>query len=373
MIYLDYAANTPVDQVVLASFTESASTYLANPNASHHLGRLAKERIERANQQIAHRLGIKSTEIIHTSGATEANNLAIKGIAQSYKRKGNHIITTYLEHASVTSPIMTLQQQGYDVDFVDLDEQGRVDLEHLKELLREDTILVSISYIDSEIGTIQPIQTIRELIDLYPHCIFHVDATQAVGKIPIDLDAIDLLTFAPHKFYGLNGSGVLIKKEGILLEPQIHGGLSTTAYRSGSPALAFIVATETALELAISQLSQHLSHVQKLNHQLRQGLSAYKEVVINSSSHCSPYILNLSLRGLSAKDFQKELEALEIYVATKTACSTPTTPSRPVYALTKDRKLALSTLRISLSHHTTLEEINAFLSAFEICYKKLKK
>lgn len=373
MIYLDYAANTPVDQEVLQTFCEVSNAYLANPNSSHQLGRDAKSRLDSSTAQIAQLLDVKSSEIIYTSGASESNNLAIKGIASKYKRYGKHIITTYLEHSSVTSPLAALQNQGYEVDFVDILDNGLVDLEHLKELLREDTILVSISYVDSELGIIQPIHQIGEILSAYPHCFFHVDATQAVGKIPVSLSTIDLVTFAPHKFYGLNGCGVLIKKEHVLLDPIIHGGVSTTAFRSGSPTLALIVSTDKALKLAVSSMEDRYSHVSQLNNALREGLSQYPAVKINSTDKAMPFILNLSLKGMSASAFQSELEKYEIYVATKSACCTLNTPSRPVYALTKDRKLALSTLRISLSHFATQEDINTFLQCFDECYKKLMK
>lgn len=372
MIYLDYAANTPVEKQVLDIFNEISTQYIANPNASHQLGLKAKMRLAQSTTQIAQLLGVAENEIIYTSGATESNNLAIKGVANHYKRNGKHIITTYLEHASVTSPIMTLQNQGYEVDFVDIDPQGQVDLDHLKELLRPDTLLVSICYVDSELGIRQPIHEIGELLKDYPNCFFHVDATQAIGKIPVTLESVDLISFAPHKFYGLNGCGVLIKKDHIILEPIIHGGVSTTQFRSGSPTLALIASIERALELSIKDLEQRHNTVSRLRELLEDALRKYPLVHINSTNHSIPHILNFSLKGkgISAKTLQEELQAQEIYIATKAACSTPGTLSRPVYAVTKDRKIALNTLRISLSHLTTEDEITSFLQAFDQCYQK---
>ncbi|MEG0013436.1 MAG: cysteine desulfurase family protein [Cellulosilyticaceae bacterium] len=373
MIYLDYAANTPVDEEVLRTFCDISAAYLANPNSSHQLGQDAKARLDLSTAKISKLLDINASEIIYTSGASESNNLAIKGIASKYKKYGKHIITTYLEHSSVTSPIAVLQAQGYDIDFVDILANGLVDLEHLKELLREDTILVSISYVDSELGIVQPIEEIGTLLSVHPHCHFHVDATQAVGKISTTLSTIDLVTFAPHKFYGLNGCGILIKKDKVLLDPLIHGGVSTTAFRSGSPTLALIVSIDKALELALAHRDSRYKHVSHLNKLLREHLSSYSSVKINSTSKSMPFILNLSLKGMNAVALQSELEKHEIYVATKSACCTLNTPSRPVYALTKDRKLALSTLRISLSHLTTEDDITKFLECFDACYKKLIK
>lgn len=373
MIYLDYAANTPVQPDVLKAFTTIATDYVANPNASHALGKEAKICLDEATERIAQLLNVKKSEIIYTSGATEANNLAIKGIAHKYKRNGKHIITTYLEHSSVTSTVTALQNEGYEIDFVDLLDNGEIDLEHLKELLRPDTILVSVSHVDSEIGIKQPLEAIYKVLEAYPNCFFHIDATQAIGKIEVNLGDADLITFTPHKFYGLNGIGILVKKEKVLLEPLIHGGISTTTFRSGTPTLALIVSAETALALAMPKIEERYTYVARLNAQLREVLGQYKQVHINSPKEASPYILNLSVKGTNAAALQQALEEREIYVATKSACCTLNTPSRPVYAITKDRKLALSTLRISLSHLTTKEEIETFLECFDQSYKNLIK
>ena len=368
MIYLDYAANTPVNKEVLDTFNEVSLTYIGNPNSPHHLGILASERLQQSTKQIASLLGAKENEVIYTSGASESNNMAIKGIATSCRRNGKHIITTYLEHASVTGPITVLQNDGYEVDFVDILENGQVDLVHLKELIREDTILISICYIDSEVGVIQPIEEISELLYSYPNCNFHVDATQAVGKLPVIFGKIDLMTFSGHKFYGLNGCGVLLKKDSVILEPLIHGGLSTTTFRSGTPMLALATATEKALTLSMDQLEIRYNYVKQLNNKLRDAFVKYKDVRINSPKEGSPFILNISIKGINTSNLQSELGQYEIYVATKSACCAPNTVSRPIYAMTKDRKRALSTLRISLSHLTSTEDIDRFLECFALCY-----
>lgn len=373
MVYLDYAANTPVNEEVLKTFCEVSASYIANPNSAHQLGRAAKDRFDRSTGKIAELLELRDSEIIYTSGATESNNLAVKGIAGACKKYGKHIITTYLEHSSLTGAVTALQNSGYEVDFVDILENGLVDLEHLKELLRDDTVLVSVCAVDSELGIRQPVEQIGELLSQYPHCFFHVDATQAVGKIPISFHNIDLLTFSPHKFYGLNGSGILVKKQGVMLEPLIHGGTSTTPFRSGTPTLALAAAAEKALSLALTDLQMKYEAVQELNLRLRKAFSKYPEIRINSTEQAVPFILNISIRGVRTEELQEELGRQEIYVSTKSACCAPNTASRPVYALTKDRKLALSTLRISLSHLTTGEDINKFLEVFDRCYQNLRK
>lgn len=369
MIYLDYAANTPVDKIVLDTFYDVSIKYIGNPNSPHQLGFQANERLQQSTKQIADLFHCLESEIIYTSGASESNNMAIKGIAKNYRRYGKHIITTFLEHASVTGPATALQNEGYDVDFVNILENGQVDIEHLKSLIREDTILVSICHVDSEIGTIQPIEEISKLLKQYKHIYFHVDATQAVGKIPVNFEYMDLMTFSGHKFYGLNGCGVLLKKDIIALEPLIHGGLSTTSYRSGTPMLGLVAATEKALTISMKKLQERYNYVKSINTVLRDEFAKDKDIQIITPAEGSPYILNVSLKGVNTNKLQGELDKNGICVATKSACCAPNTVSRPAYAITKDRKAALSTLRISLSHLTTADEIEEFIT----CFNNLRK
>lgn len=369
MIYLDYAANTPVCEEALQTFCQVSREYIANPNSPHAMGLAAKERLDEATRQITQLLMVEEEEIIYTSGASESNNLALLGAAEEYQKYGKHIITTYLEHSSVNGAVAELQNRGFEVDYVGLTEDGLVDPEELRELLREDTILVSICQVDSEIGIRQQIGALASVVKTAPHCLFHVDATQAAGKIPLETAHADLITFAPHKFYGLNGCGVLIKKKNILLRPQIHGGISTTPFRSGTPALALIASTAKALSVAVQSMDERYRYVEGLNRKLTAALSKYKGVRINSTKQSVPFILNLSIPGVKTERFQEELSNRGICLSTKSACCAPNTVSRPVFALTKDRRAALSTLRISLSHLTTQEELDTFLAAFDECWK----
>ena len=373
MIYLDYAANTPACEEALRTFCDVTREYIANPNSPHPLGLAAKERLDRATEEIAAILHVKAQEIIYTSGASESNNLAIKGAAGQYQAYGKHMITTWLEHSSVNGAMAALQNRGFEIEYVDIDENGLVDLEHLKELLRDDTILVSVCYVDSEIGIRQQVGPIAEILSGYPRCLFHVDATQAAGKIPLEIENVDLVTFAPHKFYGLNGCGVLVKKENVLLEPQIHGGTSTTPFRSGTPALGLIASTAQALQTAVKSREERYETVSGMNRQLRDAFKKYPKVRVNSTKESVPFILNISIAEAKAEQFQSALAGRGICLSTKSACCAANTPSRPVYALTKDRRAALSTLRISLSHLTTQEEIGAFLKAFDECYRQFVK
>lgn len=372
MIYLDYSASTPVNKEVLDSFNKACLDFPGNSNSLHTLGIKANELIEMATKQIADILKVKSSEIIYTSGSSESNNLAIKGICNKYKNRGKHIITTHYEHSSVYGPLGYLQTLGYEVDFVNSKADGTVDLEHLNSLLTDDTILVSINAINSEIGIIQPINEIGKIVHKFPRCFYHVDLTQAISKVDIDLSNIDLASFSAHKFFGLKGIGVLIKKEKIALEPLIHGGKSTTVFRSGTPAHPLIVSISKALRIAVMDLDSRYNYVKQLNEIVVEGLKKYPEVYINSNDKCLPHVLNVSVVGIKPETFLHALEKHEVYISTQTACSSEKAISGSVLALTNDEERAKSSIRISLSYITTKEEVYKFLEIFDKCYKELK-
>ena len=371
MIYLDYSANTPVDEAVLQRFCEVERNCPGNANSRHAAGTAAKAAIDAATQSIARSLNVQPAEIIYTSGASEANNFAIKSIARLERHHGRHIISTPLEHSSVSGSLTALQEQGYEIDLLDIRQDGTVDLAHLKELLRPDTILVAVTAVDSELGVVQPVQEIATILKAHPHCHLHVDATQAVGKIPVSFEGVDTMSLTAHKFYGLNGIGLLIKRRNLALEPLIHGGESTTIYRSGTPTVALASSLACALDLAVTDLPGRVDHVAKLNAELRAALSTYPLVRINSPEHAIPHVLNLSVRNVKGTVFQRELDAKGVCVSVKSACSSDGLPSRAVFAVSRDRRNALSSWRISLSHLTTEDEIKAFLQAFDVCYREL--
>lgn len=375
-LYLDYAANTPVDEEVLKTFNNATLKYFANPNATHGLGVEVNEKIIKTTDEIINLFKENTClndnmEIVYTSGSSESNNLAIKGVAQSYKENGKHIISTFLEHSSVSSPLSYLKEQGYEIDIVGITSDGKINLDELKRLIRNDTILVSVCYVDSEVGNVQPIQEIAELVSKYPNCFLHVDATQAVGKTEVDFSSVDLISFAPHKFNGLNGFGGLLKKKDMVLEPLINGGASTTIYRSGTPVIGQICALEMALELTFDNFKKRYEYVNKLNEKLRSKLLSYDNVKINTVSKNNPYILNVSVNGIKAVDFKKKLEEYGVCISIKSACTVTITPSRIVMSMTHDRKRAFASWRISLSHLVTEEDIDKFLEIFDKCYKKM--
>lgn len=369
MIYLDYSATTKPSEEVLDTFLKVNRDYIGNPNSLHKLGIESKRLIDDSTKQIANLLGVLEKEIIYTSGATESNNLAIKGVCEKYKTRGKHIITTRLEHSSVTAPIAYLVKQGYDVDFVELDSRGLVTINHLKKLIREDTILVSISSVNSEIGLVQNIEEIGEFLKQYPKIIFHSDMTQSIGKLRIDLHNVDLISFSAQKIFGLKGIGCLIKKEKVNLEPIIHGGKSTTIYRSGTPSPALIASCAKALRLISIDINERYNKVEKLNEYLRNSLEKIKGVHINSNSFCSPYILNFSIENIKSEVMLHALAEEEIYISTQTACSSGSY-SQALFDFTKNRAYAENSLRVSLSYFTTKEELEQFITVFT---KKMKE
>ena len=332
MIYLDYSATTPVNEEVIDTYSKVCRDYIGNPNSLHKLGVEAKKLIDASTLQIAKILGVKPNEIIYTSGSSEANNLAIKGVCSKYNNRGKHIITTELEHSSVIAPISYLQKQGFEVDFVKLDENGLVDLNDLKQLLRDDTILVSICAINSEVGIKQDLKAISDIIRTNPKTIFHSDVTQLIGKDKIDFSMLDLASISGQKFYGMK------------------------------PATPLIVSLSKALRLAYDNYEEKYNKVVELNKYLIDKLSKL-DVSINSNSYSLPHIVNVSIKNIKPETMQHALEEYDIFISTQTACSKGEY-SKAVYAVTRDKEKATHSIRISLSYLTTYEELDKFIEVF---------
>ncbi len=372
MIYLDYSATTKVDKDVLKAFNKVCLNNYANSNSSHKIGIESNNLITNSLVLISKLLNIKPSEIIFTSGASESNNLAIKGIAFKNQSKGKHIITTKLEHSSVIATLSYLNTLGFEIEFVNLLEDGTVDLNHLKSILRNDTILVTITAVDSELGIRQPIEEIGSILNNYPNCVFHTDMTQCIGKDKIDLANVDLASFSGHKFFCFKGIGALYKRDGIEIEPLIHGGRSVTIYRSGTPQTELIVSMGKAIETALSDLNKKHDYVSVLNNKIREEISKYKNIYINSTNKSIPQILNFSIVGVESEKIQKSLEEYEIYISTRSACTKSKEPSTSVLTVTNSHERAISSLRISLSYKTKRREVKEFLRCFKICYDKIE-
>jgi cysteine desulfurase len=363
MIYLDYSATTPVDDEVLLRYVHVEKHAFANANSKHSLGMRAQAEIRDATEKIAELLKVDSNEIIYTSCASEANNTAIKGVALKYPNK-KHIITSALEHSSVVAPLYYLQQNDYIIDMVNLDEYGRFDLNHLESLIKEDTLLICLVAVDSETGIRQPIEEVGKLAKR-KNVLFHCDITQALGKCPVDLSDIDLISCSAHKIYGPKGIGLLIKRKGVSLIPLIHGGRSTTSFRSGTPQNALICAFAQAMELAFWNMEIRIQRVKELKTFLVKNLSLFDKISINSNEFAIEQILNFSVQGIDSDEWVSKFSLKDICISARSACSGKENFSKSVYAITKDNGRATSSLRISLSHLTTMDQLRAFLEVLE--------
>lgn len=363
MIYFDYSATTPIHPDVLETYTFFEREFFANANSSHALGQKSQKVIDEQIAIMANILGIKSSELIITSSAVEANNTVIKGVALKYPSK-KHIITSAIEHASIIGAISYLEYQGYEIDFVNLDEEGRFNLEHLETLFRKDTLMVSLIAVDSETGIRQPIEAIGELCHKH-NILFHSDITQAVGKSRFNLNNIDYASFSAHKIYGPKGVGGLIKKENVGLIPLLHGGHSITTYRSSTPQTALICAMSKALQISNESYEDRFNYVSELNVYLSQKLSKLKRVVINSNHYSIPFIMNISILDTSPEETLQLFSDNDIYLSSKSACSGQEEFSKSVYAITKDENRAKSSYRISLSHLSTKTEIDELVKVIE--------
>ena len=275
MIYFDNSATTFVDDRVLDTFNKVCKDYPGNSNSLHSLGIKSKELENYATDRISKLLKVKPSEIIYTSGASESNNTVFKGVTSKYRNRGNHIITSYLEHSSIIETCKYLEKKGFVIDYVKVKSDGMIDMDDLKRLINDNTILVSIAMVDSELGIKQDIKEISKVVRKYPKCYFHVDATQAIGKVNIDFNDMDFMSMSAHKIFGMKGIGLLIKRDNIVIDNLIHGGKSTTDFRSGTPALPLICSLMKALELVIPNVDSNYEYVSRINNIIKDNLNKY--------------------------------------------------------------------------------------------------
>lgn len=371
MVYLDYCATTPVSYDVLESYNKATREYMGNANSIHSLGVKSKALLNSAIKQICELFNIEKDELVITSGATESNNMALKGIALSYKNKGNHIIVSKLEHPSIYKICEFLESMGYEISYVNNDSDGLVDFEHLRSLIRPTTILVSICAVNSELGIRQPLKTIRQIIKKEnANTVFHSDMTQAIGKVPVNMHDVDLASMSGHKIFGPKGIGFLYRSNKINITPLIHGSGKFNDLRGGTPMLPLIVALSKALRIALTDLEKKEEHVLELNKMIVEHLKEYPNVIVNSTKYSIPHVLNISLMNIRPETFLHALEEEEVFVSTNTACSSGDF-SASVMAVTNDKVRASTTIRISLSYVTTKEEVRKFLNVFDVEYNNL--
>mgnify|MGYP004623278491 FL=1 len=370
MIYLDYSATTPVNPDVLDSLLKVSRDYIGNPNSMHSLGVKSRALLKSATRQIADCLNIKMEEIIYTSGATEANNTALLGVALRYKNRGNHIILSKLEHPSEYVLANYLENLGFRISYVNNDSDGLIDLDDLKSLITDKTILVSIVGVNSEVGVRQPLKTIRQIIKKEnPNTIFHSDLTQGLGKVAINLNDVDLASFSGHKIYGPKGIGFLYKSEKVDIVPLIHGSSKDFPLRAGTPPLPLIVALSKAIRLCLMDLDKKELYVKKLNEKIVDDLSHYPNLKFNNTKYSIYHVINISLMDIKPESFVHAMEDHEVYISTNTACSSGEL-STSVMAIYGDKKRAMTTIRISLSCNTTMDEVNKFLTFFHGEYQR---
>ena len=363
-IYFDYSATTPVDKRVAEKMCDCLTTEGNFGNAasnSHEFGWKAEEAIDQARKDVADLINANPKEIVFTSGATESDNLAIKGIAHFYHKKGKHIVTAKTEHKAVLDTCRQLEREGYEVTYLDVKDNGLIDLEVLKAALRDDTILVSIMHVNNEIGVIQDIKAIGE-ITRERKIMFHVDAAQSAGKVPIDMDdlKVDLMSFSAHKIYGPKGIGALYvsRKPRVRLEAQMHGGGHERGMRSGTLATHQIVGMGEAFRLAKEEMAADNERIRMLRDRLLKGLEHIEETYINGDiDQRIPHNLNISFNFVEGESLIMALK--ELAVSSGSACTSASLePSYVLRALGRNDELAHSSIRFSLGRYTTEEEID---------------
>lgn len=376
MIYLDNSATTRPHPGVIETVKRAMENYYGNPSSLHQKGVEAENVLKQARKVAAQYLGCKEGEIIFTSGGTESNNTAIKGIAFQYQNRGKHIVTTQVEHPAVYDVCKQLEGIGFAVTYLPVDREGRVSVEDVKRALRPDTILVSVMHVNNELGTIQPVEEIGQWLKQYPKVLFHVDAVQGIGKVPLSLhdSGIDLLSVSAHKFYGPRGVGILYKREGLIIHPLMMGGGQEAGVRSGTENLPAIAGMAKAIRVLEELGKDEAGRLQSLNQRLREGIERIEGCIVNTPQQgAAPHIMNLSVPGVKAEVLLHALEERGFLVSTKSACSSKANePSRVLTAVGIERDCALSSLRISLGRENTREEIEQFLTALEACVETLR-
>ncbi|HEY2419945.1 MAG TPA: cysteine desulfurase family protein [Neobacillus sp.] len=377
MIYFDNSATTKPYNEVIDSFVTVSRDFFGNPSSLHGMGGQAEKLLSQAREQIAKLLTVKPTEIYFTSGGTESNNLAIKGTALFSKNKGRHLITTSVEHPSIRAAMEQLEEEGFDITYIPVDKDGRVHIDMVEKAIRQDTILISVMQVNNEVGTIQPIKEIGEMLKKYPKILFHVDAVQGIGKVPLPFldQRVDLCSFSAHKFHGLMGTGVLYIRDGVRLAPLFSGGNQERKVRSGTENVAGAVAMAKALRMTFLKSEAGVTRMKEIQNVLRTGLHEIAGIHIHTPvDHAAPHILNFSMTGLKSETFIHALEEKGIYVSTTSACSSKKkTPSKTLLAMGVSENLADSAIRLSLSFDNTIEEAKQVIAAIEAIGKQLRR
>ena len=378
MIYFDNSATTAVNPMVLRTYTDVATKIMGNPSSLHGLGTTATRLLEASRRQIAELLGLDSQEIFFTSGGTEGDNWIIKGVAFEKRPYGNHIIVSSVEHPAVKNAAEWLKTQGFELDYAPVDSDGFVIVSELEKLIRDETILISVMAVNNEVGAIQPIQEISELLADKPTISFHVDAVQAIGKVPLETwltDRLDFATLSAHKFHGPRGVGIVVAKKGKRLTPLLHGGGQEHNWRSTTENLAGIAATSKALRLAVDEDDFKRKKMLAMKQAILEELEKHKKVyVFSKMTDFAPNILTFGIRGVRGEVVVHAFEQHDIYISTTSACSSKKNAAAgTLVAMNVPSKLATSAVRISLDPTNNRAEVEQFLTVFRQIYQELEK
>ena len=378
MIYFDNSATTKPHPEALETYMQVASKILGNPSSLHRLGDQATRILDASRQQIADLIGKKSDEIFFTSGGTEGDNWVIKGVAFEKAKFGKHIIVSAIEHPAVKESALWLKSQGFEVDFAPVDEKGFVDVEALGALIRPDTILISVMAVNNEIGSIQPIQAISELLADKPTISFHVDAVQALAKIPTEkylTERVDFATFSGHKFHGVRGVGFVYIKSGKKITPLLTGGGQERDYRSTTENVAGIAATAKALRLSMEKLDIFTSKTGQMKAVIRQALLDYPDIfVFSDEKDFAPHILTFGIKGVRGEVIVHAFEDYDIFISTTSACSSKAgKPAGTLIAMGVDKDKAQSAVRLSLDLENDMSQVEQFLTKLKLIYNQTRK
>lgn len=376
-IYLDNSATTKVLEEVARAVFDTMTLHFGNPSSLHRKGIEAEKIMQEARENIAKALGASPKEIYFTSGGTESNNWAVKGAAYARRRKGNHLITTAIEHPSVLETFAALEREGFSVTYLQVDREGFIDLNQLKEALTPETILVSIMYVNNEVGTIEPIQGAAQIIKASSNALFHVDAVQAFAKIPLvsKLEGIDLLSLSGHKIYGPKGIGALFVRDKVSIAPLLHGGGQETGQRSGTENLPGIAGFGKAAKICIDNLEKWHSQMVQLKERLMKGiLDNIPDTVLNGPVSGAPHILNISFLGTRGEILLHALESKNIYVSTGSACSSHKSGNSHVLkAMGKSEEEQDGAIRFSLSPFLSMEDIDYTIEVLADEVREIRK
>ncbi len=372
--YFDYASTTPIDPEIRRTYDQLLERYFVNADSIYPEGIEINTMMNKSRALIAELLNFRSDEIIFTSGASEANNMAIKGVAIRRSHLGKHMITTCVEHSSVLESFRWLEKYlGFEVTYLPVNEKGVISIDDLKKAMRSDTILVSVMAVNNESGAIMPIEEIKKVVAGYPDCYLHVDVVQAIGKMRIDLTGIDLASCSAHKIYGVKGSGFLMKKQSVEIAPLVSGGQQEMNLRGGTVNFAANTVFGKTLRMALDVMDEHYETVSQYHDYLYREISGIEDVVMNSPEDSSPYIINFSHLGIGSEVMMNALTSKGYLVSARSTCESAASFSHVISAMFKEENRLRGTIRVSIDASLSWQQIRGFVSALKEISEKYGK